>query len=403
MDRPPRITIITPSFNQSKFIEKTILSVLEQGYPDLEYIVMDGGSTDGSVEIIKKYADRITFWESRPDHGQSDAINKGFRRATGDIVSWINSDDVYVKGAFARVAGYFADHPGDGMVYGDCDLINEWDQVYARERPGRFDLARLLENNYIPQPTVFLRRAAIEGDHLVDESLHYAMDYELWLRVSGKHSITYMPSTLARFRYHRASKSTALIDKFAFERFLILRDFIKRRDDRYQRAISKKLIPLLTQISEGETVSAIDVLQADAGISLLTDDDRRYIDRIMNGDHVSKAEVGRAIDVVSQVYTGYFNRLSPLSPEEAGAVRSIFILQLVTIATTKFRDDPRSSSRMALTLLSVRPRLLLDRRFGKLLLRVLITPPGDRLLAGLRSTAVTAYTGCKILRYKLVP
>jgi glycosyltransferase involved in cell wall biosynthesis len=403
MDRPPRITIITPSFNQSKYLEKTIQSVLEQDYPDLEYIVLDGGSTDGSVEIIKKYADRIAFWESRPDHGQSDAINKGFRRATGDIVSWINSDDVYAKGAFARVAGYFADHPDDDMVYGDCDLINEDGEMYARERPGLFDLARFLERNYIPQPTVFLRRTSIEGDHLVDESFHYAMDYELWLRISGKHNIGYLPVTLARFRYHRASKTTAQIDKFAFERFLILRDFIKRCDDRYQRTIPKQLIRELTQINGEKIVAAIDALQADAGTSLLTEDDRRYLSRIVNGDPVPVAEVRHVCDVVGQVYTGYFRRLSLISPEETGVVRSIFLHQLVTIAATEFTVDPRRSSRLALTLLTVRPRLLLDRRFNKLLVRVLITPSGDRLLTSLKSKAVTAYLKCRILQYKLVP
>jgi glycosyltransferase involved in cell wall biosynthesis len=403
MKRWPKISIITPSFNQCNYIEKTINSVLDQDYPNLEYIVMDGGSTDGSVEIIRKYGDRITYWESQPDHGQSDAINKGFRLATGDIISWINSDDVYVKGAFARVASYFTDCPDDGMVYGDCDLINEDGHVYAREQSGKFDLVRYLNSNYIPQPTVFLRRTAIECDHLVDESLHYAMDYELWLRVSVKHQIGYIPSTMARFRYHMASKTMSQNSKFAFEHFLILHDFMKCCDDQYQCIISKKLIQLLPQINREKIVPVIDALQADIRISILNESDRLLINSVMNGDTIDRAEVKHAIDKVSSTYLGYFNWLLPKSSEEANDVQSIFIIQLVTIATTIFSDDPRRSRRMFWTLLSVQPRLLLNRCFIKLLWKVMITPSGDRLLTSLRSKTAQAYIKGRIIRYKLMP
>ncbi|NVO00781.1 MAG: glycosyltransferase, partial [Geobacteraceae bacterium] len=125
MTAPPKITIVTPSYNQGRFLEKTILSVLDQGYPNLEYIVIDGGSTDESVEIIKKYADRLTYWVSEPDRGQSHAINKGFERATGEIFGWLNSDDWYHPGALQAVAEAFAANPDVGAVVGAGEMVDE--------------------------------------------------------------------------------------------------------------------------------------------------------------------------------------------------------------------------------------------------------------------------------------
>ena len=133
MARYPKISIITPSYNQGQFLEQTILSILSQDYPNLEYIIMDGGSSDNSVEIIRKHEDNLTYWVSEPDKGQSDAINKGFQRATGDILTWLNSDDYYLPGTLHTVAEYFTQHPDVECIYGDLQVVaSNGDLLYVR-------------------------------------------------------------------------------------------------------------------------------------------------------------------------------------------------------------------------------------------------------------------------------
>lgn len=180
----PLISIVTPSFNQAGFIEKTLRSVLLQGYPKLEYIVIDGGSTDGSVDIIKGYEERLAYWVSEPDQGQSHALNKGFVRASGEIVAWLNSDDYYTPDALARVATAFAEHPDVGLIYGDCWFLHDYDgslELVGTEPP---DFGRILAGyNVIRQPSAFMRRSAFEAAGGLNESLHLALDFDLWLRM----------------------------------------------------------------------------------------------------------------------------------------------------------------------------------------------------------------------------
>lgn len=206
----PRISIVTPSFNQGKYLEKTILSVLEQGYPNLEYIIIDGGSSDESVEIIKKYADRLAYWVSEPDRGQSHAINKGFERATGEIVAWINSDDYYEPNAFKAVAEYFLMHPAVRIVMGDCNLVDERGACFARlvnRERGTLELKRYWVENSIPtQPAIFFKRDLLEECGLLDESLHYSMDYDLWMRFARENTFSHCESTLANYRFHPEAK-----------------------------------------------------------------------------------------------------------------------------------------------------------------------------------------------------
>ena len=158
----PRITVITPSFNQAAYLEQTISSVLDQGYPNLEYIIIDGGSTDGSVEIIRKFEDRIAYWVSEKDRGQAHAINKGIQRATGDIIAYLNSDDYYLEGSLARVAEHFSRHPDVDLIHGRCRIVDERG-VKIGERKGsiaRYDEILDLwdvwwkERNFV-QPEVF--------------------------------------------------------------------------------------------------------------------------------------------------------------------------------------------------------------------------------------------------------
>lgn len=179
----PRITIVTPSYNQGAYLEETIRSVLLQRYPNLEYIVMDGGSTDGSVEIIEKYAPWITYWESEPDRGQSHAINKGFARATGEIMAWLNSDDVYSPGVVFRVADLLKGHE-DSILVGlsiVTDGPNSLKGAFDRRMPSWKEM--VYEAKTFPQPSVFWTQDLWKKAGPLDEDFYYAMDYALWLRM----------------------------------------------------------------------------------------------------------------------------------------------------------------------------------------------------------------------------
>lgn len=206
----PRISIITPSFNQAEFLERTILSVLEQDYPDLEYIVIDGGSTDGSVDIIRKYESRLAFWVSEEDQGQTHAINKGLKRATGDWVAWQNSDDIFYPDAFRRVALAAGRYRKSKLIIGDINLIDESDQLirglkYVRPSHN----AMLAEGMVLANQAAFWRRDLHARIGFLDESLHYGFDYEWFLRVlSETNQAVHLPYCLGALRYHDATKTS---------------------------------------------------------------------------------------------------------------------------------------------------------------------------------------------------
>lgn len=182
--RKPGVSIITPSLNQGRFIERTILSVLSQDYPDIEYIVIDGGSRDNTLEILKKYNDRIK-WISEPDRGQADAVNKGLGMAGGGILGWLNSDDTYNPGAVRKAVEQFALNPQLIMVYGDALFIDRDDRVAGKYPAEEFSLARLHDTCFICQPAVFLKREVINTIGMLDANLQTCMDYEYWMRVAG--------------------------------------------------------------------------------------------------------------------------------------------------------------------------------------------------------------------------
>lgn len=223
----PKISIVTPSFNQGGFIEATIRSVLEQDYPELEYWVIDGGSSDGTLDILKKYEDRLR-WISEPDSGQTNAINKGLRLASGEVLAYLNSDDLYLPGALRRVGAYFAAHPEAAWLTGRCRtidaggvetrrLITRYKNFWLRLRS--YSVLQVL--NYISQPATFWRRAAYEALGPLDENLHYTMDYDYWLRLGGRYRLHVLPQELAAFRLHGSSKSGMTASKQFEEQYRV--------------------------------------------------------------------------------------------------------------------------------------------------------------------------------------
>ncbi|MFA6596666.1 MAG: glycosyltransferase, partial [Ignavibacteriaceae bacterium] len=203
-EKLPRISIITPSYNQGEFLEDTIKSVLDQNYPNLEYIIIDGGSSDNSVEIIKKYEKYLTYWVSEKDNGQTDAINKGFKKATGEIVAWINSDDYYFPGALNLIAEMYLSDPDAGLYIGNGAVADRSGKKIRRySHDIIFDYQTLLRgSNYILQPSTFVNAKAIKEVGYLDVSLFYAMDLEYWLRIASKFSVTTINEELSAYRWY---------------------------------------------------------------------------------------------------------------------------------------------------------------------------------------------------------
>jgi len=205
-----------------KYLEQTLRSVFEQDYPSIEYIVIDGASTDGSVEIIKKYDDRLAFWVSEKDSGQAEAINKGLARATGDIVAWLNSDDFYFPGAIAMAVKAFDFHPEAGLVYGDTVAVDEKGESVHYPKYAQWGLKDLLTFNIIGQPAVFMRRDVLLKAGFLDPSFHFLLDHHLWMRMAAHAPMVYVPQRWAAGRFHESAKNVAQAAKFGEEAFRIL-------------------------------------------------------------------------------------------------------------------------------------------------------------------------------------
>ncbi len=206
----PLVSIVTPSFNQAQYLETTILSVLRQTYPRIEYIVIDGGSTDGSLELVQKYAERIAYWVGEKDQGQTDAINKGFAQARGDILAWINSDDTYAHPNVVAEAVQFLNKNAEvGMVYADCNFIDEAGKTIGKFAARQTDYAKLRRGYvHIPQQTTFFRASLWREVAPLDPSFYFAMDYDLWTRLARRAPLRYLPDkTWANFRIHATSKT----------------------------------------------------------------------------------------------------------------------------------------------------------------------------------------------------
>ena len=222
------VSIVTPSYNQAPYLEQTIQSVLRQDYPRIEYIVIDGGSTDNSVEIIKKYADRLAYWVSEKDRGQAEAINKGFARANGEILAWLNSDDYYLLNTVSVAVRCFEQNPDVVMIYGDMLAVDGDGQTINILRYKQLSLEDLLCFQIIGQPSAFFRRSAFEKAGPLETNFHFMLDHHLWIRLAQQGRLLHIPQIWSAARYHPQAKNRAKPIEFGREAFRVL-DWAKKQ------------------------------------------------------------------------------------------------------------------------------------------------------------------------------
>lgn len=228
--QPGLISIITPSYNQAAFLEDTLRTILLQDGVEFECLVIDGASTDGSQAVIEGYADRLSWWVSEPDRGQAEAINKGFQRARGEFVAWLNSDDLYLPGAIQTAVTALQKNPALGMVFGDALTIDETGHPLNRLSFGEWGLIDLLKFRVICQPAVFMRRSILDQAGFLDLSYHLMLDHHLWIRMARLASIQHIPQMLAAARQHAGAKNVRQASDFSQEIQRIL-DWIETEPD----------------------------------------------------------------------------------------------------------------------------------------------------------------------------
>lgn len=243
----PLVTVVTPSFNQARYLETAMLSVLNQGYRELEYVVVDGASADGSQDIIRRHQDRLAWWVSEPDRGQADAINKGLRRARGEIVAWLNSDDVYLPGTIQQAVAALREHPRVGMVYANGLMVDEDLVLLDRHYYRALTALDLLCFEVLLQPTVFMRRAVLMDAGLLNEEYHLILDHELWVRMACRAPLLHVPAFWALERTHSEAKTIAQAGAFVEEAERLvswarqspeLGDLVRREDRRVRAGLN---------------------------------------------------------------------------------------------------------------------------------------------------------------------
>jgi glycosyltransferase involved in cell wall biosynthesis len=240
------VSIITPSYNQAKYLEQTMLSVLDQDYPSIEYIVIDGASADGSVDIIKKYSDKLAYWTSEKDSGQAEAINKGFVRATGEIIAWLNSDDYYLPGTVSAAVKAFEENPGAVLVYGNMLAVDENGTTFNSLTYKQLTLEDLLCFQIIGQPAVFMRRSALQKTNGLNLDFHFLLDHLLWIQIAQHGKMLHVNQTGSAARYHSEAKNRAKAAEFGREAFRIL-DLV---------AQDEGLAPILAKVERRARASA---------------------------------------------------------------------------------------------------------------------------------------------------
>ena len=242
----PKISVVTPSYNQGQFIELAIKSVLEQNYPNFEHIILDNCSTDQTIAILEKYPHLI--WRSQPDRGQSHALNEGFSMATGEIIGWLNADDQYLSGCFDKIADSFANHPETDVAYGDYYWINEGGKIIQSRKELDFDIfiLKYLHVLYIPSTSTFFKQKIFQENNFLDTSLEYSMDYEFFLRLAHKkYKFLHIDAHLANFRWHKHNKSSIASKEQLEEKNMAL-----LRHDRFLQQVPSNINSVVRKILE---------------------------------------------------------------------------------------------------------------------------------------------------------
>jgi len=236
----PLVSIITPSYNQAAYLEQTMRSVFAQCYQPVEYLVVDGASTDGSREIIKRYASKLEWWVSEPDSGQAEAINKGIQRAKGEIVAWLNSDDLYLPGSIQMAVAALQSNPALGLVFGDAITIDAQGKPIAKLTFENWGLPELMRFRIICQPAVFMRRSVLEQAGYLDPTYHFMLDHQLWIRMARLAPIRYIAGNLwAAARHHADAKNVAQPAGFKQETMRILQ-WMESQPDSTSRLASQR-------------------------------------------------------------------------------------------------------------------------------------------------------------------
>ncbi len=374
----PKVSIVTPSYNQKQFLEETILSVLNQDYPNIEYIIIDGGSTDGSVDIIRKYEHQLSYWVSEPDRGQSQAINKGFQRAKGDILAWLNSDDEYTQGAILTAVQTFIKYPDVAMVYGNCDIIDEQGNLTGHIRSHQCDLKSLFRGNNIPQPSTFFKKKVLEEIGPLNETLKYAMDYDLFLRISSKFKIKYLPSTLSRFRYQNQSKTISEGIFFWQEVFFVLDNFLLNMllPRTFSDEACSHMIKLILQCKEDQKEMAIKCIKHINNYGTLDTEDIQNIFIFSYNNNFNKVDFKKFKKSLFQIYRAFHIRykLNDINNVKNKYGYKWVNKQIVYQSHNLFNKGERAGSKRILWILLItNPDMLIDLLTLKLVIKYLIT------------------------------
>lgn len=243
------VSIITPSYNQAKYLEQTIQSVLTQDYKNIEYILIDGGSNDGSIEIIKKYQHKFAYWVSEKDNGQADAINKGFTKAKGDIIAWLNSDDYYLPNTIENVVKVFEENPDVVLIYGNMLAVDENGKTFNTLNYKQLSLEDLICFQIIGQPAVFFRRSALQKTNGLNPDFHFLLDHLFWIQLAQYGKMLHVNQTWSAARYHAEAKNRAKAAEFGQEAFRIL-EFIQQ---------DTNLAPIFSKVKKRAIASAYRV------------------------------------------------------------------------------------------------------------------------------------------------
>ncbi|MCQ9204962.1 MAG: glycosyltransferase [Omnitrophica bacterium] len=370
----PKITVVTPNYNYAQFIEETMRSVLLQGYPNLEYIILDGGSTDASIEIIKKYEPWLAHWRTEPDEGQTDAINKGFVMAKGTILAWINSDDIYYPDAFKKASVVLEDNPELALVHGDIMLIDENSALICRWKSHKISLQDMLMGSFIQQTSSFFRKAAIESIGYLDKRLQYVMDYDLWLKIITRYPNTYIPEVLGCARQHEAAKTGLSQYKYWEELIELLTDF---SDQSISKAYLDKALGFMhmmagfTYLRVNETSKVVEHFRAAIAKRFFTKKTARVVTSWTMGFLSSSRDLGNFLTEIEQLEM----RLKSLVCLPSHFWKALYAARELKRADEGFKQKNRKAvCRHIFGAFRLTPSLVLKKYFWRLVIFGLLGP-----------------------------